>query len=63
MTKGIKVITSEEGIELAKDISSVNGVSVCEYNECSALQMNNVKELFDATIRIAIAEMDKLQKN
>ena len=45
-----KPITTKEGLEVAKQIGAH------KYIECSAMTMENVKELFDEVVKAAIAE-------
>lgn len=48
-TKGISPITTEKGIELAKDIGAV------KYVETSALTLRGIRELFTEAIRVVIS--------
>lgn len=55
--KGVKPMTEEQGIKLAKDIGAV------KYLECSAATQNGVKEVFDFAIRAVLDPPDSHSKD
>jgi cell division control protein 42 len=48
--KGLHVISQEEALRMTKDIGAVN------YLECSALTQEGLKNVFDESIRAALAK-------
>ena len=56
-SKGLRVITTEEGEQRMKEIDAVN------YLECSALTQEGVKAVFDQAIRVALQGKRKPRKS
>jgi len=58
-SKNLKVVTSEQGDELAQNWRASN---VVKYMECSALTQVGLKDIFDEAIRSVITPAPKKQK-